>query len=527
MDSSKFKTRIAFFGLVCILAFLSLRLALLFDLRSEEFLSLWYPYHGLINETFRTTLYEDHPVSVYQDLLFIRFFGFEPFYWHMVGILLKIINSLLVALIIWKLTLSKKAAIYSGLIFASSVVGLASYVWLSEQAPAIEIIPMLLGFFFWLRSFGERILNYKYLLSVIFFLLAIHGSLGRGVVIVPLAILYDLLLLTQNPQKSIFLNVLLRGGISSLFSLAFIFFTEMTSHTISSADAVTSFFDYLLKYPTQAFLNFLYGIGPLVIGWFTPLWESGGQTNKDTLSLIGGILLTITILAIGVSRIRRKDKSIFLFLLFWIPANYFIGWLLREMYRGVFLPGTSHRYLLIPSIGLVGILGFVLSKFRVRTSIFLLLFILIINVARSIQILTQQLPYQSYKNHKLFWDMVDREVPRKYEGSLIFYFASYEPIMSELAYTQSVPFATRRGINKVNEVPITTQDRELVKILLCKNNLEVKNILDYGITKDGIRLQKNPVPLNNLYVWTYKDNSFINITAEQKEALRQEVDCKI
>lgn len=524
--------KLIFFVSIILISLATFYKALNLDLRGEDWVQLWIVIQpDLKNLIFKTVLFRDHPISTYQEIIFSKFFGFNPFYWHLFGYFLKVIDSLAVGLLVFGITNSRKAALYSSLIFAASVIGLEAFVTLFTQTSAMIIFFMCLGLYFWIISGRENSLK-KYMFSLIFFTVAFLGDPGRGVSMIVLGIFWDLLSLKDGISKK---------SVAKITSRIFFLITVVLGIYLATGAGVEQFksghpgglmqgLQFITANFTAALNNFSKAIGFLIVGWFIPLFESGhmsSMTHSGNWPLILGYTFLIATFFIAFKFFSKKNTGNYkipLFFAIWIIITFFPTWLLIQWYVGELLPGVSGRYLAISSVGWIGLLGYGLSRIKVNYGLFLFLLIIIFNIWNSNRILKQELVNRSALLHNMFWDEVDQTIVKDQKDNIIM-FIGVSNLTAELVSTYAMPFGLRRGITKAIDLPITTGDRELVKKLLCEGNVYPPNFLEYA--RVGSVLQKEKIPITHLYVWRVYEDSFTNVTDQERERLRSEVDCKL
>ncbi len=278
--------------LIFLLALASLRLVFDLDLRGEDWYSLWIAIQPELKDSiFKTVLFRDHPISTYQEVVFGRFFGFNVLYWHIFGYLLKVINAFAVGLLMFGLTNSKKASIYSSLIFAASAIGLESYTALYAQAPALIILPMCLGLYFWVTSERENSKK-KYLISIVFCLASFLADPGRGVSILILCLVWDFLCLLQSIHIKNLVKLIARNSLLLLLAVLPYLLSGLGAEQFTTGHPSNLFkgINYIMNHQWSVLDNLAYSLGNLVIGWVITLYEPGHMSQADTRSLIGGYL---------------------------------------------------------------------------------------------------------------------------------------------------------------------------------------------------------------------------------------------
>ncbi|MCL5073870.1 MAG: hypothetical protein M1308_23705 [Actinobacteria bacterium] len=502
------------------------------DLKGEDWYQLWFAIQpDLKDVVFQTLAFRDHPITTYQEVLLAPFFKFNPFYWYFFGYICKVIGAFVVGLLVWGITKSKKAAVYSSLIFASSTIGLEAYLALYAQPPAMLIPLMCIGLYFWVISNRENSLK-KYLISITFFLMAFLGDPGRSISMVALGIFWDCLSLIQNISKNQLIVSITRSVVLVVLLLAVYLVIGDAREQFRSGHPsnIINGLNYIVVHQSSVLNNFTSSLGNLLIGWFISLREFGHMSMllyySSAPPIAGYIFLTIIIVFV-IRFLRRKDNAykILLFFSSWIVVSFFPTWLLIQWYVGGLLPGVTGRYLAISSVGLIALLGYILSRLKIANAIFLLVVIILFNIWTANRILNQELIYRSALIHNLFWNDADRMIPKE-EQSIIMIIGA-KSLGSELAATHAIPLGLKRGINIAEDLPIITEDMELVKKLLCEDNVYRPDFRVYGPARFGAILQREKIPLSHLYAWRIYEDSFVDVTEQERKLLRTEVNCKL
>ena len=125
--------------------------------------------------------------------------GLNPRGYHLTNILLHFLNTVLLHLVVARITGSKFLAVLTALLFLVHPIHVESVAWISERKN-------VLSFFFLLSAFYCYLLNSQRFLVILFFLLACLSK--SSVVIFPLLlVLYDLSFTARKPLSSLLKNL--------------------------------------------------------------------------------------------------------------------------------------------------------------------------------------------------------------------------------------------------------------------------------------------------------------------------------
>lgn len=489
---SKKKLVILFIVLILLVSYLAFWRAFKFDFWGEDWEQLWFAVFdpSMINNPNEM----QHPLVIYEELVLAKIFLFNTFYWQITGFLLKVLGALAVGLMMLGFTRSRKAAFFSGLIFASSVGGLASFTWVAAHASALEIPLLCLGIYFWVTSYKDRglaLIKSKFILALVFLILSFWADPSRGVFGGFVVILWEILSLIQNPQrmkesrKRIFILI-------SFLVLVFMIYQYLFDY--KSTVSVGYNLNIVLGRPIDSLHNFLTNIGNLLIGWLIPIPQTIFAISGNNFfgSLTGYLFFFVTIfLFMRFFKKKTEQLKILLILLAWIPLFFLPNWLLpnQEMIGNGQVLGMTHRYLTLSAVGLACFLGYVVSK--VKKDLFggvLLLIVVGSNILMSNIILAKESRYRSVEVTKPIWDKIEKDVPKDEEDSL-FFIQGDDKIMINSISQAKIPFAIRRGIQTVDKWARSSSDPGVIRRYLCGKNEEGKII-----------------PLAHLHAWYIKGN---------------------
>lgn len=504
------KNILIYFIAIIFLAFLSSWQALNFHFWKDDWSRLWMAYYRpdlLLN----LLGLPDHPGMTMEQLFFGNFFGLSPFLWQLEGLILKIFVSLSISLMVLGITRSKIASYIGGALLASSMLGIESFTWASNHAAALILVFFGIGSYYWIKSLEHRnILGF--ILALLFISISFFISPARAFAIPLLVILWDFLTLIRIRSKELVLMVIIRTFIFlTLFISLFFISGYLTSGNFSSRGQEE--LGHILADHLRI-NNFLSSIGNLVIGWLIPRPETAHLSYPTPLSEVFGLILLFSFVIFLIFFLKRKTEWLQsqLFFLIFIILAYFPNW----WFYSYVTSGASNRYLTLSAAALICFISNIIIKIKAKYTPTVVLLLMIINIFYTNKFLSGQLPYRSFEKIEGIWNQIDKEVKQKDED-LIFLYSGDNPYrLPILDWSQTIPFAIKRGIQDPKKFPILVYDEKVLKKLLCGEETYINN----GFI--GF-IHSNVIHLSNIYAWVIKGDQLINIS----EVVRKDISSKI
>lgn len=491
---------------VIFLAFISFYSAFNFAFIVDDWSQLWGVFYD--RSIIEIYLLTQHPNSAYEFLLLAPIFKFNPFYYQIVGFILKIIASLSVTLFVFSITRLKNIAIFSGLIFASSVIGIEVFTRISAQNSALLIPTLCLAFYFWIQVKQNRAFCF---LSIFFAVLSILGDPGTGIMILSILFVWNLLELYQNfnmPELRRFLVVSFLLLIT-LISLKFYLDPRLAYRQEYMYEHVF----FVLAHIPYTVSNFLTSIGNLVIGWVIPFKEDMGLATANLISTIFGYLFLFYTMFLGYKFFRKKSENlkILLFLSIWVFLFYFPSWFTQGHYvKGGTISAASNRYLAISSIGFIAMLSFLLKFLKNRYAYIILMVIISLNLISSSRILNDEYKYRSVEVQNKLYGKIGQELPLgKEKDDLLLFLGNNALRIFGIEWNGFYPVALTRGITDMNEFPTLVYDLQTAKDYICP-------------TKESSLKFK----LSNLYAWEVQNDNIVNVSEDVRKFISFDKECK-
>ncbi|KKQ51498.1 MAG: hypothetical protein UT40_C0006G0015 [Candidatus Woesebacteria bacterium GW2011_GWA1_39_21b] len=504
--SSK-KGFIIYLSVILFLAFLSLGKSLSFHFYRDDWTQFWYAINYPQLFLSKSTVFIMHPGAAIEEFIGLKVFGMNPFLWQLWGLILRLLNSLALALIMYVMTRSKTIAYLAGILYAPSAIGIESIVGVSSHTSPMIIVFFAPGFYFWVNS-SSKFLSIKRIGAFIFLFLSVWISPLRTLPLLLIIPLWEIshVWVGNSKEKLSKKSVLLK--IRNLLVLTPIFlYIRNYMVMFGSPPIKTSWTDI------KALLT---SLGSLSLGWLIPFPESVSQSESSRILIAGGIVFLAILIFISILftffRIKKLRVYFLLFALMFI--TYFPNWLTSKY----MMVGVSHRYLTLSGLGLVGVLAIFISGLRYKAQRILVLVFVAASIFNSNRILIRQNEYRSFTRTQAIINRLDKDVPLG-QKDFIFLFLGGQ-LRAEVFDMGGVPmFAFKRGITEEKDLPIATGDIELIKNLLCKEGVK-RPALNYWI------IQENKVPLSHVYAWHLDDKGMlINTSGSVREDVKRQLNC--
>lgn len=495
-------------ALLVLLSFISLYHAFSFAFIIDDWNQLW---GAVFDKEMLFRYFSDHPSVALEFIFLSKIFGFNPLYYYIVSLVLKVICSIAVSLMIYGVTKSKRASIYGALIFASSVMGLESFDRISAHYAAFSIILLSLGAFFWVQGSGEDFIKNS-LIAVSLFALALLGDPGSSVMIIPIVIIWEVFTFyQQNLEKKFIKRTSLR--ILLVCGLAFLLISAISQRAkYFSSNLYSSNIQYVFNHLGSSLNNYLNSMGHLLIGWFVPINEMVGISSSTFVGLVVGYFLLAVFILQLILFLKTKSNfyKVTSFLLGWMIFFYFPSWITQEHIAvGGLVIGVTNRYLAISSVALVCLISIILIKIRNKNlSLCILLIIISLNIFTANRLLGSERQYRSLEIQERLYSKIDSDVPHGFEKNDIFIFLGNNWLkILGLDWNGAFPFALKREIKNPDDFPLIISDIKSVTSKLCTD--------------------KNNYSLSNTFAWDVSGGSLVNVSKQIREEILQNAICDL
>lgn len=319
---TKLKLVAIFLLLVSLLSVVSFNYALYFHFWLDDWMNLWFVLNN--HASGYRGQFDYHPANYVIFFLQAFLFGTNPLVYNWFGVFCKIIVSLIVGLLAWQITRTKKAFYIATLLYASYFGGQESYVFVTARNNLVNLSVVCLTLVFYLQSKyrGSRKLFW---LSLVFLYVSFVSDPGRMIFLPVLMIAYEFLRWIVKPEGG-FKQTVLNCSLFLIVGVAGFLSTPLGLNPGGQMQDghFTKVFLSISNY--QAFFT---GLGDL-LGSYLHLFSPRPLAFSWVLGIfsLGGILLW------SLSRIWKKQnleiavfsQSIWLFLLLnWLAFPYLIS----------------------------------------------------------------------------------------------------------------------------------------------------------------------------------------------------------
>ncbi len=495
------KSKIGYFLLIILLSFISFYPAFNFSFIVDDWYLLWGVFFDktIIAEYLRT----QHPNVVYEFLLLAPIFKFNPFYYQVVGYILKVVDSFTVGLLILSVTKSRTAALFSSITFAASEIGIEAFTRIGAQNSALLIPTLSLGFYFWFKAKEGNSIT-KYLVSLMFIVLGLLGDPGTGIVIVPVIVLWEVLNLIQKYSRQNLKRVLIHTG---LLFLTIIFITRifLDSKISDRQDYISKHLIFIANNLFFTTANFLTSIGNFLMGWVISFPEYTHLGSPSIVTMIFGGAFVISIAILGMIFILKKKESskVVLFLSIFSLLFYLPSWLTQTHYvEGGAISAASNRYFAISSIGLLGLISYLITIIKSTNFRFIVIaLVVLLQLWSANRVLIQEAKYRTTKVQNILYSQINKDAPKGSEQRSLYVFLgnSWLRIVG-LGWNGFFPLALQRGIINIKEFPAIVNNLQLAKEDICP--------LDKSTPKYS---------LADMYAWEVDEQSIYNVTEQARK----------
>jgi len=290
-----------------------------------------------------------HPLTMLTFALNYAISGDDPFSYHLLNLLLHLLNVLLVFVFVYKLTKEKIwIAFLSALLFGIHPLHVESVVWISERKDVLYTCFFLLGLIYYLSYLENRKIT-KLFLVCLFFILSMLSK--------PAAIIFPIVLFAIDYyyERKDYLKIILEKTPFLILSLAMGMLTlygqEMQGATAFSFLFPSHFRIFFGTYGIMMY--FLKAIVPIQLCAFYPF----PALNTDLPFAYYISLAFLVCLIIGFIWAHKKNRLIAFSILF-----YLINLLLVLQFKPVGSAVIADRYSYVPLIGIFIVVGLLFQK---------------------------------------------------------------------------------------------------------------------------------------------------------------------
>lgn len=268
------------------------------------------------------------PLSQCYFLLYYKVFRLNPLYFHVFGLMVHLVNSLLVVIISWKLTRIRAISALSGLIYAAAVtIHLDPLIWMVGFFD-------LSATFFYLAAIALFLAERRFLCAAAFGV----GLLAKESVVVLVLIFVLILICSVRPVRN--LPAAMARMLTPSLLIAAVYFLARTHYAISPFGLPGSE-PYAMRLFGIHFVKNFFRYAWWALEAVTPWRNIPGGTAK-------WILCAIVVGAISLWFLTRRPPCLPLFPRRWILL--LSGWAASGILPTLFLPNHYYKYYLTYSL---------------------------------------------------------------------------------------------------------------------------------------------------------------------------------
>ena len=512
LQSRKRLHGIAYVAFIILLSSLSFWRVLTFDFWRDD----WRLLCTIENPLLLPTLFhkiELHWGAWIENALLFPVFGWDPLWWHVFGIALRVVGAFAVAAMVFGLSRSKKIGALAGLFFAASFSGLEAIGWPSVHVASVVIIFLCTGVYFWHKySYEKKIKN----VALGFLLLtgAVLASPARSLpILVVLPFIEFFSWWTAEVKEALWRIAVRFASLSTILITVTLLLTSRLDVVLGINTDAGWYIQRLTQRP-ELLKNYFSTIGNLLFGWIVPIQESMGLVAYNQRIAIMALLVVIGGGMCGlVYGLRKKShRALFaVFFLVWVLLFYVPGYL--------FFPtviGGSHRYIAVAGVGLVGVMAFLVGSIKNTIVCFLTAVLFItLNVVTSNRILKKESTHRSFRVVENVLQNIVKDFPKKEHGSIVMLLGNPELHYSILEMPGSVAYAAK--IHACGDYGhfFPTTDTNLIMGLLCDDAPKERQL-------GALPLPPSPVPLSKVHAWEIEGETIKNVSQREQERLREQ-----
>jgi hypothetical protein len=449
---------------LAIVAFLSCWRVLHFTFWIDDWLYLW---QGIYDRVYLMRSWMHFGTSL-EFFIFTKLFGTNPFFWQVVGIILRIIASYIVGEFAKILSSNKITGIYAGLLFAATAPGVEAVGWANTHVSIIEVI--LLGYAA-LRFVRFLDKPHKWDLIIIFECIVL-GVLLDFVRAVPiLVVLVAAWFFSKGKKGYNMAGVTIRRAIVFFLLVSPIFvylmYSAFAGSPVGKILGRVAANPWLMQKYILYVGNYLATLWNMMIGWVHPVLADPGHgilhRIHERVVLVALVVWIVRIFG-GFFRDKKANIRLYATTTAWMLGFAFIHWLFepRNTYAAV------HRYHVLPVAGFTILLayGFTLIR-RPWVSYVLFVIFIALHIFTANRMLIGESIFRSQRKVDAVWQYVDQEVSQN-DNAKIFFFFGEQPVKEQIfQLSGAIPFAIKRKLSHKDEWPYIAQSYDDARSMIC------------------------------------------------------------
>jgi len=441
-------------------------------------------------------------VFMYPYVLYFHKLITNSYYWQLIGLGLKIVNSFILYFLVLSVSKKKYLAILAAFIFASYSGGIESYTWYKLSALAASFV--LLGFTFY-SKFLETVSN-RYLVFTFFsFVLAFMSNMGRPAGLIPVVVLWAILEFfgkdrTNRERKKI---------VISAFSILLPYLVLIKVVNFYSKTQPGLIIGSLQK------IDVFFGVvGNLLKNPFTKYFEIGYLYEVDKLGIVLGIGLFIVGIILGIVYLVTRNRYVkyLTISIAWIYLFYYPNWI----YGGggiTTILGSGHRYLALSGVGLVLLWVVLLSRFKKPFAIIFSLLLIFLNIRYSKHLISLESAVRNRNLVEPIYKELDAQMKNDDNVQLI---VLHTPNILKSYVVQGwypYTYAYYKGLKDITDFPVVFPYWDQGVEWVCASDEDKRKVQTIGGFANNRK--SNNINIEHIYAWNIDLNGQLKNRTEE------------
>ena len=479
-------------------------------------LTFWKDDTGYFFITLHNILYPImwiHPATPLEFLINVKLFGFVMPYWHLVGIILKIIASYAIFCMVESITENQRVGFIAGFLSSVTVIGMEAVAWPSAHVVLWIMIGVSYSIHFFLQwqKTGKLLYGYASIGAMVCSLIADPGR------VFPMLPLFFMVGKLSGWKKHLHTY---RYAIAGSIGLVGISMLGVCIHSdISTQHPMTRAFLFACTHPeiimTKLYViaNYFQSMAVMFVGWAFWFPETNATIAPNRLIAWCGVVGSIGSFLYLIISWKRYKKSvrIMLFFLAWSFLAYIPNWLFEPR----LVSGITNHYDAVSGIGVIGLIAYDIGTIEKRT-VRTILFICVMSLqwwyayGEIGRMQKERLDARvQFILDRMSSDMSQDAMPK------ILTVTGIHPITASLHYSLPVSLGVYRDATVPTDffLMAKTNAKETTEAYVCQK--PVIHMFGKDVQYD------RPVAVDHMYAWFIKNDG---MPINQSEAFREEIE---
>lgn len=475
-----------YYPVLAVLVIISFGITLRFAFWRDDWGFFWGAYNS--DWSFLTCFF--HPGTIAEFVLMSKLVGSNVVWWNAAGLIFKLLASISVYRFLRLLTKSERTGKIAGILFATTPIGLESVGWSAAHVVLLDVL-----FTSWACIYVLLYLEKKQrrdlICAILFTGFALLSDFVREL---PIFVIYFLFIVLYHPEIRIqrFKNIGMALGVLAVSFFGFLIVANfhMFMATRIMEAIVRHGWDimFYIRKSFLAFSVFFTSVGNMNIGWLVGSRDAVGFSDPSMWMVIAGIIPGLILLSLVRNHTNQKNAIL---LLSWMYLFYIPNWI----FNIITTPGYTNRYLVLSSVGYVGLLAVALSSIPHNT-LRRVLFGLLVIIQMVITISVHK-TYETFRSETIFerlTNRMDQDVPKK-EKQYLFVVTGNAPGLNDgLFMSGQMPYVNKRNIKTREGFPVFADSLDRALSYLCGT------VATHSAVLEHVPIIQ-PISLSDVYAW--------------------------